>query len=332
MVRINKEVTIKVKTNQAHIARVGENLEVNEVVYNRNRIGSALKGNDVLRGLTTEEERKYLPSIVGVSPDSPNWDKAIRDYWVNITHTVPYPEGSKLEVGMTFATKEDANTATNEEEAEFQKYVAARAEGKFYRENFEKRFKLGKPINLEDYILWRYCLVYSHVANTPDEVHHSAKIRFYLESKTRKIAESKRALQARKKAYSEYLEVLDDRSQVDNLMVILRDTVAKVNKPSEDNYVNVDTDENKDLVLERVVRNYPNRFLTSVNDKQLARKAFIERCIDHNFLRRVPNTDTIIYGDNTVIGNNINEAIDFLATEENKEIYQNLKARLNATR
>lgn len=44
---------------------------------------------DTLRGLTPEEEKKWLPNILGVSVDHPNWREATKDYWCNMVVIVP---------------------------------------------------------------------------------------------------------------------------------------------------------------------------------------------------------------------------------------------------
>lgn len=45
--------------------------------------------SDTLRGLTFEEEKKYLPNILGISIDSQAWREATKDYWCNFVIIVP---------------------------------------------------------------------------------------------------------------------------------------------------------------------------------------------------------------------------------------------------
>ncbi len=54
---------------------------------------------DPRRGLTPEQERKFLPSKVNVSPSSPNWETAIGDFWANFGDTIFY-DGRQLECGV----------------------------------------------------------------------------------------------------------------------------------------------------------------------------------------------------------------------------------------
>jgi hypothetical protein len=55
------------------------------------RISSQFKRGtqDVLRGLTTEEEKIYLPAIVGVAPSSEKWEEATKIFWANMSIIVP---------------------------------------------------------------------------------------------------------------------------------------------------------------------------------------------------------------------------------------------------
>lgn len=54
---------------------------------------------DTLRGLNAEEEKQYLPDILGVQPDSPSWRQETKDYWCNMSIIVP-EEGLILNIGL----------------------------------------------------------------------------------------------------------------------------------------------------------------------------------------------------------------------------------------
>ena len=48
------------------------------------KLGASLKGGSPLRGLTHEEEEKYMPDIINHSVNDNNWRRATKDYWNNI--------------------------------------------------------------------------------------------------------------------------------------------------------------------------------------------------------------------------------------------------------
>lgn len=54
---------------------------------------------DTLRGLSPEEEKKYLPNILGVQPDSNSWRQETKDYWCNMSIIVP-EEGLILNIDV----------------------------------------------------------------------------------------------------------------------------------------------------------------------------------------------------------------------------------------
>lgn len=328
----SRKVTIVVKRNPSFKARLGEGVEADEVIYRRNRIGGGLRGKDVLRGLSFEEEIKLLPSIAGISPKSDKWERTIKDYWSNISVDVPFfaeddKKGLDLEVGFRYNSAEDAEKGNEEERIEIAKYAAERHVGKEYWMRFDKRLELGTPLNLEDFVLYRYCLVYSHVANRPEDKDLSPKIRFYMISSEEVKAEVKTQHEVSMRSMAEYLKLIPNRSGVQDVIDILKpELISAAQRRGKD--LAIDDDIQKDIALHEFQMENPVRFIAVVTDKRLKDRAFIERAITYGMLRRLPHTDTIMYGDNTKIGDNVLEAIDFLNDDKNKTVRQELSARL----
>lgn len=282
-----------------------------------NKIGSSysIQGQDVLRGLSNDEEVKYLPSLIGTSISSPNWDKDARNYWANISKIVPPSKeekgemtgGLRLEVGRAYISQEDEEfdaTCTDES------------------------LKKGFPININDFILWRYCLVYNRVANTKELVESSPKIDFYLYSKEEDIIVKKSAFKVKKDASQLFYSKMADRSWVDWLLrvFVANDPEPKIfikdlDKVSEDE---------KDIALEAYVNNQPEKFHKLGTDASLELRSFIELAISKGRLSRIPNTDTIQMGDLT-LGNTILEVIAFLKNEKNFKVLDALKAQVKVT-
>lgn len=327
----SRKVFIKLIIGPSAHARLGENSTI-EQIHNHRRIGASLgKGGDVVRGLSFEEEKKYLPDVIGVSPQSNDWQKATRNYWANITTEVPPDTGLELEVGFVYPDEESATKGRAEEEKENAAATAMYAQELDYAMKFDVRQSVGRPINISDYILYRHCLVYNQCANSPKLTHKSAKIRFYLYSKEAVQADLAIKIKMRQKAYAMYLELIGDRAKVDNVIYVLKDTIQRYNE----NVLNVEkldvTNEiGKDVALEKIVNEFPERLIAVLDDKDLPLKAFIERAITAGELKRLPNTDTIVYGDNTPMGNSINETVAYLKNEQNREIFQTIKSRLEA--
>lgn len=231
-----------------------------------NKIGGSLRNGVTNRGLDPEEERLYLPSLIGSDPQKPDWAIATENYWKNISVEVPDKEnGLELEVGFKYRTEED-----------------------------KKLGKDGVPINAADYVLWRYCLVYSKVANSIDEKDKSPKIVFYLFDKAIEKEQKLNNVKAKKEAYAKYLEISDDIELITNILLVMEVSRDIPLKKSD-----------KLIALDSIVSERPTEFLKVISDKNLLTKAFIEKCLDKKFLSIVPNTQTYMRGDEVVAYNKL---------------------------
>lgn len=335
---VSRKVTIKVKVNKGHLARLGKDVDAKEVLYGSNRIGSSFAPNskDVLRGLTREEEIKLLPSIVGVSPSDDAWLEATKKYWSNISYDVPYSHlnnveenGEELEVGFYYKDEEAKKAGIAEEQAEWNKYKRERENGRFYKMSFKKRLEGGIPLNVSDFILYRYCLVYSRVANTKEEINNSPKIAFFLESDAQRSAERKARHDFTLAITTKYIELISDREKVENILYIIGSQKESVEKRKGERF-SLSNDGEKDIFIKAYSEVYPQKFIELMDDKRLKKKAFIQRCIDSGILRKLPNTQTIMYEDDVKLGDNMEQACDFISLEKNKGVVNEIKERLKA--
>lgn len=286
------ETTI-LRSHQVEIKRKS----INSAYYKKNvesidegtwKIGASIRNNTVNRGLSLDEEEKYLPQIIGIKPSSEHWEKATRDYWNNISVKVP-EAGLKLEIGFKYKSKEDADRNQN-----------------------------GTPININDYVLYKYCLEYAHVANHIDLIGASPKIRFYIFDQEEEKKAKTSQFKVRSEAMKLYLETLADRSLVDDILNIYKFDTTKM-----------DEDE-KSMILETKVKDTPESFLLILKDDMLKYKSFVNKCLHSGKLTQVPNTETIVFGSD-VIGNTIAEAAIYLKSKSatNLKVYETLMAQMN---
>ena len=286
----------------------GQNLD-----ESKQKIGSGWKGSAILRGLNFSEEVKYLKDIIGLSPESTNWEIATKNYWANISKEVPPKDGVELEVGLRYFTAADY---------EYDQTQCLRGV------NGELIDHKGLPINMADYILWRYCLNYSRVANVPEDIGKSPKIEFYLFSKDKEITDKKNILNSKRKASMLLYKRLSERDWVD---YILRVLIAQDQSHTKDvRSLNKMTEDEKDILLDEYVGSNPDKFLGLAEDKNLEVRSFIELCVAMGKLTRIPNTDTITM-DGVSLGNSIMEVISFLNNPKNNDVLQTLKAQIKHT-
>lgn len=278
------------------------------------KIGASIKNNDVCRGLSFNEEELYLPMLIGVQPKNDNWQKETTYYWNCISKQVPR-DGIELEIGFNYKNTEAKGSEKERTEKENCDL------GEVSKE--EDKWKFGFPINIVDYVLYRYCLVYSHVANNLEDVSKSHNIRFYIHSKSEEVKTSHNILTLKNKAYAKYLNVLADRNKVEDLLRLLTDKNGVIL------YQVGQTTDEQDILLQTAMLEKPLLFIQYYDDKNLEMKSFISNCITAQRLKRIPNTETIMYGETTIIGNTIDEAVGFLRNDKNSNILNTLKIQSN---
>lgn len=277
------------------------------------KIGASIKGKSVLRGLEFDEEAKYLPDIIGVSPKDQNWSRATKDYWSDISVSVPADgttsdklQGKIIEFKVKFKNKSDKD--------EFENLL-----------DFEEKAKIisekGEVIDgIDDYVLFRYCLVYSRVANRYADVGKSPKIRFYLYSPKTEVLLEHKKLKARVEARKHFIDILTNEKKVNAILRIFKHDLSLF-----------ETLEDKHLALELLIEENPDAFLKEVQDADLDIKAFIKMAVDKQVLYNPANTETYYYGENKEIclGHTLTDTILFIKnpSEANKEIVQAIKAR-----
>lgn len=310
---ITSKLSIRRKKDLFHIK--GDDPEFHTV-----KIGSSFAPNSKshLSGLSFIEEEILLPSILGIDPKDIKWREAVKNYWSSISVNVPADGvgtdslfGKVLEWTIEF---NDANLAEKYDEADLQ------LKGKISAEAIEKgtaRIMTG----LEDFVLFRYCLVYGRVANNAKDANKSNRIWFYLHSKRDELKTEHALFNSRKKARELFYGILDNEVKVDG--------VLRMFKVSPDAF---DSLEAKHLILEQKLTSNPKEFVTYITDSQLAVKAFIFKGVDKGIIHNPGNTDSYYYGENkeVLLGNTLEDAVLYcISTDEKKKgIVETMKAQL----
>lgn len=277
------------------------------------KIGSSLHGQGPLRGLSYDEEIKYLPEVIGISPTDNEWRKSVIEYWHNISVPVPADgvaigklEGKPLTFTIEFKTSAEVEA--------FNKVVS-----------FEKKAELaerGEVIKgVSDYILWRYCLVYGRVANRAQDVNRSPKILFYLYSKENETKIEHAAFTLRSKASTLFASILTEEKKVNAVLLMYGQDLTAF-----------DTLADKHLSLEALIKVKPAEFIGYVEDGNLAIKSAIKKAVANQILRNPANTTSYYYGDNNevLLGTTLTDTVLYFKSEEKEkvEIINAIKARL----
>lgn len=302
----HKEVLIKRKEDSSAYKTINRN----GFVGNIEKIGSSFKGQDTLRGLTPVEEARFLPELIGITHTDNNWFKAAKEYWVNISKPVP-EEGLKLEVGLMY---------DNEDEYQADRKGERTKEGAIINPK-------GRPINLADYVIYRYCLVYNKVANSSELVGKSPNIAFYIYSKEKEISVKKELLKTKMAANKLLYSHIHDRNWAKWLLRILVTNDQSPTKKYSVGQLAYLEEEEVDIALSEYAEKASDTFVTYGEDRKLELKAFIEECIALGRLTRIANTTTIVF-ENDTIGNSLDQAVAFLSDGKNASVMNVLKAQV----
>ncbi len=283
-------------------------------------IGSSFKGSAICRGLNPIEEDKYLPGIIGYSPQDGGYAKQKELFWRNISKKVT-GLGVELEVGFIYPSDEAYAKGKKEEEEQANLIELANALGKRHEEIFDVRSSVGEPIEVNDYVLWRYLLVYGDCANNPEDRYKSTRIRLFIIDEKKQLVRKVANIKDKRKAMAVLLSLEEDTSKRKAVVSLMKDRLIAAKK-------GYSTPAEFEIALDFLVETHPTEFISTANDTGLLKKYFVQQAIDAKLLRRVPNTNIIIYGDNQQIGASLDEAIDWLFAEPNMEILQSIKGQL----
>ncbi len=269
--------------------------------------------------------RLLMPQLLGVDPDSNdvNWDRTVKHYWDSISVDVP-SGGRKLETGFIFdisdldrekyikELKAEKGIKTTKELANY--VMGADSNGELNIKE-EIRWKYANPINVEDYLLWRYILNYRHVANSIQDVNKSPNIRFYLHTEEEKERIKKQDFKTKQGAINKYIKFIEKASKddIDDLLSVISPNSIK------DIVFNKDLEDKQMKIMEYATTS-PTSFVATVDDKNVKTKALIERLISFDVLKKLPNSTVVVEAadPSVTIGNNMDECVSFILNEKNK--------------
>jgi hypothetical protein len=295
MIQVSKKVFIRRK--QDYNAFMNRNADTVRKIDTTFKIGSSLtKSGNINKGVIHDDEARYMPNIVNLLHTDPAFKLAVEDYWSNIAVYIPKGDGKEIEVGFMYKTEEDR--------------AKGEADG-----TWQTKQQYGEPISIDDYLLYRYCLVYNRVANTIQDIDASNKIRFYLYTREEETATKYADFNNIKAATIKLLEILADRSMVKTLLYVYE-------------RADIEDTRDQDLYLHEEMQKDPTRFLYLAGDADLSLRSFIYKCLSNGLLTRQPNTEVIMIDDAEILSYTINGAIAELKTEKRLPLMTRLRAQL----
>ena len=147
-------------------------------------IGSIFVGRQPLRGVEGEEAKKYLPGLIGLPYDHPDFPSREKDYWASLRVKVPF-EGKELDI----STHED-----------------------------------GSAINVEDYVTYKWCMKHRQVVDSKEAMATTQGARFYIYDPQKDLIKKNAKVKIAKEADKEFIKASSDVSRMKRLLRVLTDT------------------------------------------------------------------------------------------------------------
>lgn len=293
----------------------------------RNIIGSSISSTRILSS-NKDEVEKYFPQIIGMSPNNPEFVTRVKAYLSNISFNVQ-DAGSTLNISFTYDKKKDYLTIKEKEdkinakrEAVARNNTAAIKEAvKIWTQEINdlesEKAKYGHPDNIEEYLLYRHCLLYRDVAKDISLINSDSSLRFYIKDENKEAERAKRLVDERRKAMRNFLAL--EASDKKRNAVFIQMTVNNGGNIAE---AMLKTPDQQVSALMTYLNDSPDKFNDLFDDKNVEMKSFIEALIARGELIRPEYNQQISTADGTFIGSNMNEAVAYFNNPTNKPVLE----------
>lgn len=293
----------------------------------RNIIGSSISSTRILSS-NKDEVEKYFPQIIGISPNNPEFVTRVKAYLSNISFNVQ-DAGSTLNISFTYDKKKDYLTIKEKEdkinakrESVARNNTAAIKEAvKVWTQEINdlesEKAKYGHPDNVEEYLLYRHCLLYRDVAKDISLINSDSSLRFYIKDENKEAERAKRLVDERRKAMRNFLAL--EASDKKRNAVFIQMTVNNGGNIAE---AMMKTPDQQVAALMNYLNDSPDKFNDLFEDKNVEMKSFIESLIARGELIRPEFNQQISTADGTFIGSNMNEAVAYFNNPTNKPVLE----------
>ena len=316
-----RTVTISLVNNYSNYRRA--NFKV--LGQKKETIGSSVRSCQILSS-NAEEVNAYFPALIGLSPNNPDFITRVKAWLSNIQFTV---DAVDVTLNTTFIYRKKSD------------YLAIKAKEDEINDEFDKvdrgnisaikeackrkvealntlessKHKYGRPENLEQYLMYRHCLLYNDVAKDIALINSDPSLRFYIKDEAKEAEKQKKLTEQRTKAMKNFVELNGTDSKFNAVFVAM--CVSRNDNLTE--ALLKDRSEKTAMLIEFVNTN-PDKFNKFVADSNIQIKAFIETLITRGELVRSEFNQQISTADGTFVGANMNEAIAWFENPDNKAV------------
>ena len=296
-------------------------------------IGSSVHASRVLSA-NKEEVDTYFPNIIGLSPTDPNFVMRVKQYLNNIR--IPVDElGRSFDISFHYYHKEDYYRIKEEEDKIERMYqttnrqditkLRAALKEKITRLNALEgtKCKLGYPINVDDYLMYRHCLLYNDVAKDVALINSDSSIRFYFKDDQKEAEKLRKFRLEVNKAKSNYVACLADDTLFDAVYTqfCVINNMPVISSLAENRI-------DREIKLDKFSADEPVKFNKIFNNKDVKLIATIEMLIARGELIRSQYNQNITSPDGDFIGANMGEAVAWFKNAENTSVVNALINKL----
>lgn len=313
-----RSVTVALVRNYSDFRRANEKVMPKRTDY----IGSSISSSRILSSSKGEIEA-YMPAIIGLASNNENFVTRVKQYFNNIQ--IPVNElGKTFDITFRYDTKRDYYTVKAKEDAINAEYdsiprqnLSRLREG--LKEKISKlnelestKYRIGYPRNVEDYLMYRHCLLYNDIAKDIAFINGDKNIRFYFKDNKKEAEKAAKQRLEINKAKANYLSCLND-DELFNAVFIGYCVAA--NMPILTS-LSLDEVEKQDR-LDKFSTEQPAKFNKIFTNKDIKLVGTIETLIARGELTRLPNNQNIITPTGEFVGANMSEAVNWFKNPEN---------------
>lgn len=313
-----RTVTIALVKNYSLFRRANEKVMPKRTDY----IGSSITSSRVLCANKGEIEA-YMPNIIGLAPNNENFVTRVKQYFNNIQ--IPVNELNKtFDIGFHYNTtkeyydfKRREDKINDEYDSVDRKNLTALREAlkdKINKlNNLEsEKYLHGYPNNVEDYLMYRHCLLYNDIAKDIAFINSDKNIRFYFKDDKKEAEKAAKHRYEINKAKANYLSCLND----DELFTAVYIGYCVNNSLPIITSLNLDKVE-QETRLDKFSSEEPAKFNKIFSNKDIRLIGTIEMLIARGELIRYANNQNIVTPSGEFIGANMNEAISWFKNPDN---------------
>lgn len=316
-----RHVTISPVHNYSNYRRV--NMKV--LGHKKETIGSSIRSTQILSS-NANEVNTYFPALIGISPNNPDFITRVKAWLSNIQFTVTEEE-VKLDTTFIYNHKKDYLAIQAKEDKINEEYDKVdRANTSKLKEALKykieslntlesTKYQYGRPRNLEQYLMYRHCLLYNDVAKDTAFINSDPTIRFYIKDAAKEAEKQKKLVKQKEKAMRNFVELNGTDAKFNAVFV----QIAMLRNDNLSEALLKGRDEKVSVMIDFVNSN-PDKFNKLVEDKTVELKAFIETLILRGELVRSEYNQQISTADGTFIGSNMNQAIAWFENPDNKDV------------